>query len=402
MKALAWIIVLFAVAVGVTLFARYNTGYVLLVIPPWRIEFSLNLLLVALAVAFAAAYGVVRATSATMRLPRQVREYRLARRREQGRTSLLDALREYFAGRFGRAEKAAAAAIAAGEEPQLAAVLAARSAQELRAWDRRDRYLERAVGANPEQDVIRVVTEAELLLEQRRHEEALERLKALPRKHTAALRLELKAQQQVHRWERVAALAGELEKRGVFDAAQGEQIRRYALAEDLKRKALDTRALEEAWRRIPQEDRRNRRLAVTGAQCFIALGGCARAHEIIEEALATEWDAELVALYADCDGGNTVARIERAEGWLKQHPEDAVLLLTLGKLCAQMELWGKAQSYLDASVAVESTWSAHLALAQLNERLGNVEAARKSYRESLDLALAQLRAVTGGRRRIPI
>jgi HemY protein len=401
-KALAWIIVLFAVAVGVTLFARYNTGYVLLVIPPWRIEFSLNVLLLALAVAFAAAYAVVRATSATMRLPRQVREYRLARRREQARTSLIEALREYFAGRFGRAEKAAAAAIESGEQPQLAAVLAARAAHELRAWDRRDRYLERAGGTDPDTDVIRVVTEAELLLEQRRHQEALERLKALPRKHTAALRLELKAQQQAHHWERVIALAGELEKRGVFDATQAGQIRHYSLAEDLKRKALDTRALEEAWRKIPQEERTNRRVAVAAAQCFIALGGCTRAHGIIEAALAAEWDTELVGLYAECDGGDTVARIERAEGWLKQHAEDAALLLTLGRLCAQLELWGKAQSYLDASVAVEPTWSAHLALARLHERLGNVEAARKSYRESLDLALAQLKTVTGGRRRMPL
>lgn len=402
MKALAWIIVLFAVAVGVTLFARYNTGYVLLVIPPWRIEFSLNVLLVALAVAFAGAYAVLRATSATMRLPRQVREYRLARRREQARTSLLEALREYFAGRFGRAEKAAAVAMESGEQPQLAAVLAARSAHELRAWERRDQYLERAGGTDPGADIIRVVTEAELLLEQHRHQEALERLKALPRKHTAALRLELKAQQQAHNWERMAALAGELEKRGVFDATQAGQIRRYALAEDLKRKALDTGALEEAWRKVPQDERTNRRVAAAAAQCFISLGGCARAHGIIEAALAAEWDTELVGLYAECDGGDTVARIERAEGWLKQHPEDAALLLTLGKLCAQLELWGKAQSYLDASVAVEPTWSAHLSLARLHERLGNVEAARKSYRESLDLALAQLRTVTGGRRRMPL
>src|SRR6185436_3881937 len=238
MKALAWIIVLFAVAVGVTLFARYNTGYVQLVIPPWRIEVSLNVLLVTLLVAFATAYAILRAVSATMRLPRQVREYRLARRRAQGRASLVEALREYFAGRFGRAEKAAAAAIAAGEEPQLAAVLAARAAHEVRAWDRRDRYLERAGGDDPEHDVMRVVTEAELLLAERRYEEALERLKALPRKHTAALRLELRAEQQAHHWERVAALAGELEKRGVFDATQAAQVRRYALAEDLKRKAL--------------------------------------------------------------------------------------------------------------------------------------------------------------------
>jgi HemY protein len=170
----------------------------------------------------------------------------------------------------------------------------------------------------------------------------------------------------------------------------------------LKRKALDTRALEEAWRKIPQEERTNRRVAVAAAQCFIALGGCTRAHGIIEAALAAEWDTELVGLYAECDGGDTVARIERAEGWLKQHAEDAALLLTLGRLCAQLELWGKAQSYLDASVAVEPTWSAHLALARLHERLGNVEAARKSYRESLDLALAQLKTVTGGRRRMPL
>jgi HemY protein len=402
MKALSWIIVLFAVAVGVTLFARYNTGYVLLVIAPWRIEFSLNVLLVALLVAFAAAYAVVRAASATMRLPRRVREYRLARRREQARNSLTEALREYFAGRFGRAEKAASVAMESGGEPQLAAVLAARAAHELRAWDRRDRYLERAGGTNPGEDVVRVVTEAELLLGEHRHLEALERLKALPRKHTAALRLELKAQQQAHNWERTAALAGELERRGVFDPTQAAQVRRYALAEDLKRKALDTSALEEAWRKVPQEERTNRRVAATAAQCFIALGGCARAHGIIEAALAAEWDSELVGLYAECDGGDTVARIERAEGWLKQHPEDATLLLTLGKLCAQLELWGKAQSYLDASVAVAPTWSAYLALAQLNERLGNVEAARKRYRESLDLALAQLKAVTGGRRRMPL
>jgi HemY protein len=375
---------------------------VLLVIPPWRIEFSLNVLLVALAVAFAAGYAVVRATSATMRLPRQVREYRLARRRERARTSLLEALHEYFAGRFGRAEKAAASAMESGEQTQLAAVLAARAAHELRAPDRRDRYLERAGGADPDQDAIRVVTEAELLLGERRHQEALERLKTLPRKHTAALRLELRAHQQAHNWERVVALAAELEKRGVFDATQAGQVRRYALAEDLKRKALDTRALEEAWRRVPQADRTNRRLAAAGAQCFIALGGCARAHGIIEEALAAEWDTELVGLYAECDGGDTVARIERAEGWLKQHPEDAPLLLTLGKLCAQLELWGKAQSYLDASNAVEPTWSAHLALARLHERLGNADAARKCYRASLDLALAQLRAVTGGRRRMPL
>ena len=48
-------------------------------------------------------------------------------------------------------------------------------------------------------------------------------------------------------------------------------------------------------------------------------------------------DSEIVALYAECDGGDALRRIERAESWLKSYPRDAVLLLTLGKLCGGQE-----------------------------------------------------------------
>jgi HemY protein len=57
-------------------------------------------------------------------------------------------------------------------------------------------------------------------------------------------------------------------------------------------------------------------------------------------------------------------------------------------LCARQALWGKAQSYLEASISVEPTYNAHLELARLHEKLGNTEAARRHYRESLELALA--------------
>jgi HemY protein len=79
-----------------------------------------------------------------------------------------------------------------------------------------------------------------------------------------------------------------------------------------------------------------------------------------------------------------------------------VLLLTLGRLCARQGLWGKAQSYLEASIAIEPTHSALFALAQLQEKLGNAEAAHRHSRESLELAVGQLRQLTGGRRRTPL
>ena len=401
MRALLWVVVIAALAVGLTLAAAHNRGYALLMLPPWRVEISLNFLVVLLLLAFAAGYALVRAAIAAFRLPRQVRAYRDSRRRERAWATLLEALQEYLAGRYRRAEHAAAAALEWREFSGLAALLAARAAHELRDYERRDAYLAQAAAALPDAPA-RVVTEADLMLEERRHQDALEMLRRLPRRHTAALRLELKAQQQARNWGEVLALTEELRKRGVYDPEQADQLRRYALAEHLKRKAVDARALEEAWDKLSSSDRIERRVALAAARGFIALGGCDRAHRIVEQAVSANWDSELVRLYAECEGGDAVRRIERAEEWLKAHPGDAVLLLTLGRLCGEQGLWGKAQSYLEASVAVEPTYTAHLALARLQESLGNAEAARRHDREGLRLALAQLNAATGGRRRTPL
>jgi HemY protein len=109
-----------------------------------------------------------------------------------------------------------------------------------------------------------------------------------------------------------------------------------------------------------------------------------------------------VLLHAESVNGDALPRIERAEGWLQAQPRDAPLLLTLGRLCARQGLWGKAQSYLEASIAIEPTWSAQLALAQLHEKLGNAEAAHRHARESLDLAVERLRQATGGQHQMPL
>ena len=57
---------------------------------------------------------------------------------------------------------------------------------------------------------MRIITAADMLLDQRRFQEALTVLKGLPEKHTAALRLELKAQQQAKNWSEVLQLVDQL------------------------------------------------------------------------------------------------------------------------------------------------------------------------------------------------
>jgi HemY protein len=399
MRSLFWTLGIAAAAVGLVLAARFNTGNVILVFPDVRVELSLNLALLLLAAGFLAGYMLLRGLFLAVDMPRQVRLFHERRRRKAGREAFEDALRSYFEGRYGKAEKAAAAALEAGESPALSAVIAARAAHQMRAFDARDRYLARAEGTDPQSDYLRRITRAELLLEERRYHDALATLSQLGDRHTAALRLELRAHQMARNWERVLSLLPQLEKRRVLDPPVLAQLRRTATVEALKRKALDAGQLREAWDRLPADLKRDTQVARAAAACYAELGNCAEAHRVIEVALEEQWDSQLVAAYSECPGPDTREQIQKAERWLPAHPRDAALLLTLGRLCAHEGLWGKAKSYFEASLAVEPTHTVHLELAKLAEHTGRDEEAAPHYRAALDLALAQVRGASGGRRK---
>lgn len=399
MRWLIWLTVLFAVAVAMVMSARMTEGYVLVVMPPHRIELSLGVALLAVAAAAIAAYAAVRAVVLVLGMPARVRAFHQRRAQNKARAAFVSALRNYFEGRFGKAQRFAETAMRAGESPGLSALLAARAAHGMRAFGARDEYLARAAELSAEDAGARLMSQAEMLLDERRYHDALEVLRQLPEKHTAALRLELRAQQLARNWDQVLALIPLLDRRKVFEPPVVEQLRRQAVIESLKRRSIDTAGLREFWWKLPAEQKREPRIAAAAAQGFASLGECAEALRIIESALAAQWDQGLLALYAECPGPNAVEQLQRAESWLKQHPRDPVLLLVLGRLCARQELWGKAQSYLDASLAIEPTHSAHIELARLLERAGKADEAAEQYREAMNLSLTQLRQVAGGRRR---
>lgn len=399
MRALIWLVGLGAAAVALVLAARYNNGYVLVVLPPWRIELSFNFAALLAVAASAGLYVAVRAVTIAITMPARVREFRKRRDAARARENFNDALINFFEGRFGRAEKAAAAALKAGESRALSAVLAARAAHGMRAFSARDDYLARAASPNPDENSMRLIAQVEMLLDERRFHDALDVLRQLPEKHTAALRLELRAQQMAKNWDRVLALIPQLEKRKVFERPVVAQLRRQAIIESLKHKALDIKSLREYWDRLPEEEKSESRIAAAATSCFVELGGCDDARRIIEQSVERVWDQGLIALYSECLGSDVRQRLERAEKWLELHRKDAVLLLTLGRLCAHQGLWGKARSYLDASLSIESTHSAHLELARLLEREGRVEQAAAHYQKALEVTLGQLRQHAGGRRR---
>jgi HemY protein len=402
-KGLAWLLLLTAAAVAVTLLAREGTGYVLIVAGGYRTELSLNFAVVLLLASFLASYLLLRLLAGTLALPARLRVRRKQIRQRRSHRYLVEALTAFFEGGYVNAEKSAARVVKLGEDRALAATVAAYAAERQRLPERRDGYLAGLESLAPAQRRVAELARAEFLLAGDDPRGSLEIVEAMRKSERrpppAALRLALKAHQQIGDWADVLTLLPEAQKGNVLDPLAVDQLKRHALAESLRARADDLDGLKRYWKGVSSRDQADPQVAAAAVQAFNRLGERRFAQEIIESSLSREWSLELLPLYAECPEGDASRQIQRAEGWLREHADDALLLLTLGRLCAHAGLWGKAQSYMEASLSVEPTFSAYLALAELNERLDRPEAARDAYRKSLDLALAQLHRATGGRRK---
>ncbi|HET9578807.1 MAG TPA: heme biosynthesis HemY N-terminal domain-containing protein [Usitatibacter sp.] len=389
MRFAIWSIVLAAVAVGVALFARNSTGFVVIVAAPYRIELSLNLLVFLVVAGYFAFYMLARLVTTLVAIPARVRAYREERVRLRMRQSLNDALLAFFQGRYASAEKSAAAALVDDETKGVAAIIAARSAHELGRFNEREQFLDQAKGSTPELDQARLTTLADLLVSQGRHEEALAVLKDLSARDSRnlrLLRLRLQAEQALRQWDEMLATLSSLVKLGGIGPAEASAARRAAHLGNLNRKAQDAAALAAYWKQLPAEMRLDPAVAATAARYHLALGGNTEAQTIIEQALEREWNSSLVALYGEAAGADALPQIERAEKWLRAHARDPALLLALGKLCMKQGLWGKAQSYIEASLALEPTHDGHMTLAALMEQIGKPQEAVQHFRRSAELA----------------
>lgn len=386
MKYLLWIIGLFAAAAALAI-ASHNPAYVQLVYPPYRIEVSFTIFIALSLLTFVLGYWLVRLLSSFLSLPEQVRQFRLERAQTRARKLLDEMLGAFFEGRYADAEKAAERAIETGETFPLHTIIAARSAHELNEFKKRDAYLAAAEGSKTGDTTMRLMTTTKFMLDQHEPDAALEALRELRdsgvKSHLGALSLELKAQQQAGNWDEVLKLLGQLEKRKAIDATAAAQLRQQAWLKMIRQQE-DLAGLTACLKNVPADISRLSKFAVTAASALIERGGCEPAKKLLTDSLNAQWDSELVALYGDCQSGDLVAQIEQAEKWLKLHDQDAGLLLALGKLCMHQRLWGKAQSYLDASISLKPSRAAYEALGRLAELLGKPDDASRYYQQAMN------------------
>jgi len=416
-----WLLALFGIAAAVALFAGSNQGTITVFWPPWRVDLSLNLVLLLLFGLFVVLHLALRATNALFSLPAQARQWRLQQKERAIHAALLDTIALLMAGRFSRAGKAAQSALAqertleglqadlplARQVRTLAHVLGAESAHALQDRATRDMHLQQALDESASGALSPEIREgvqlraARWALHDRDAQAALARLQELPQgaqRRTLALRLSLKAARLDGRTLEALETARLLAKHGAFSEAAAHSIIR-GLATDLLTDARDPAQLRSAWNRLDPSEREMPEVALHAAQRQVMLRG--------DLALARSWllpvwdamtgrgaplgDSLRVKLIRVLEAGldsvdaEWLARIETAQ---RNDPRDAGLQYLAGMACMKRQLWGKAQQLLtQAGLGLKDVGlhrQAWQTLARLAEERGDGEQAAAAWKRAAE------------------
>ncbi|RDI97272.1 heme biosynthesis protein HemY [Dyella solisilvae] len=176
-----------------------------------------------------------------------------------------------------------------------------------------------------------------------------------------------------------------LQKSGALGARGYATLEAQVLSASL-RAAPDPAALNTMWSQLPKGQRRVPAAIDAYARQSASFGMVLPAMDEVESALRREWSPLLIETYGALGGDDIEARLRRAESWLDAHPNDAALLLTLGRMCVRQQLWGKAAQYLERSLALSPTSGAWESLGDVYAGQSDAAMAQRCYRNALSLA----------------
>lgn len=398
MRILIWVITIFALAVGLSMLVSQDWGYVQFVVPQqWRMQMSTKLFVVGLLAGFIAAYLLIRLIRNALALPEVVVQWRERRRRQRADRSLREAVVALHEGRYARALKLAEKAYKASDQPVASILLAARAAHALCDDIRYREWIGRLDEEGENAQMARLMTEAELAVVSCNFDEAAAKLDALQpdgRRHVAALRLSLRVSMALWRWDEALRLIRLLRKHKALTADQAKPLLCRVHIERLRSCADESEAADgstdnaliEMWKAIPEEEREYRQLLWEAVPLFARMGKGRVVRHTLERLLDDEWDTDLARLYGLC--GDVGACLAKGECWLKDHPEDPGVLFSLGRLCVEERLWGKAETYLSLSLRWQPEVETHLALADLYRHLERSEDEQEHYRAAVEMVVA--------------
>lgn len=348
-----WILILGLLAVACVAAFGWQTlvadpGYVLVRVGATRIETTLVFALVALLLL----WGLVSLAWRLLRWPLRAWTRRTHRR---GRERIASGLMALAEGRYAKAMRELERASHQTGLRAPALLAAARAAHARGETARVDAALDEAAAGAP---AAALALRSRFLLEQGKADTALALLKKASAQDGGAIALPPSAQRMLAEsasicadhataLEALAALA----KSGQSSTSL-ETLQVRVLVAALSA-APDAPNLSALWTGLSRNQRALIDVVTAYARRAAALGMTLQALDELESALRRSWSERLVRAYGELGEAEADTRLRRAEGWVAAQPNSPGLMLTLGRLCIQGKIWGKARDYLERGLAIE-------------------------------------------------
>ena len=374
---------------------REDTGYVLVGMGQWTVEMSFVLFSILAVLSIFAGHYLIRTFSGITHSPKHIKNWRHKTQEKKATKSLSKGLLAQGEGQWHKAERALVSKAEKSQDPIINYLEAAKAATAQGATERADRYLRIAQSAAPKKDISVDLTRIELMLGNKDTDKALTALTELRSrqpKNTRILSLLAETYKQQRNWGKLAQLLPEIEKRHALELDTYLQLEQLTFEElfnaaiDAAKKSKDSKDINQVWALLPKKLQNNNQFIFQYCNALIQLGESSVTETMLRQAIEKEWQPKLVLLYGLLKDVNYSKQLEQAERWLNAHKDDEVLLLTLGRLSAKKQLWGKARSYLETSINLKPKPETYYALATLLEGINEKEKASEYYRQGLTLA----------------
>ena len=373
MRGLIWIIVLFAVAVAIAMGASLYNGNVYVVVEQTMLRVNLHAFILGLLALVIVLYMLVRLIAGILHVPGRMQRFGVARQGRQAAAALNNAGLAFFEGKFQKAEQEAAKVLAnkeAGDNRTLALMLGAHAADQMDDTALRDRYLKDIETLPAKKQLSRYLLLAESALGRRDYPAAENHLNAAAQINpslTRLVRLQLRYAFDHGNALEVLDKTAKLQKAGAINDYEAGQYQSWAYRR-LLALVRDGGGLKACLKRIPDEQKAGELCAVI-AEKYVHLGLYSQAVKWVAHYYPHTRQAELLEPFVQSvrylDDKAQRKAIDLADGWLQAQPNDAQLLMFLGELAYSKQLWGKAQGYLEASLAISPSVQARLALAKV-------------------------------------
>lgn len=404
MRKLILILLALVLSVAAALWLNQQGGFVLVSLGEWTLQTSVLLFVGAVIAFIIGLYLLINLIRELLGVPRRVRRWAGNRRQRRARTGLIEGLIRLAEGRHAEAEKLLLKHIDRSEAPLLHYLGAAVAAQRRGSYEDRDRFLGLADRTSPRARLAVGLIQAQLQVDAGQWEQAFATLTYLQEqapRNPRVLTMLLKCCLALDEWERVHALLPELRKQGVVSEERAEALARQVAEHRLQQARREGLVpLEKVWGSLGKSLREDPALVLSYIEGQVEFGNADEAERLLRQRLQKEWDGELARRYGALAVSAPERSLAQIEKWLKERPEDAVLLHAAGRQALRAQLWGRARTYFEAAVGRAPRAESYHALGALLERTGEPEAAREAYRKALDLTVADqgAAALTEGER----